>query len=310
MLTGAALALISPMRWCYNTQVMLPRYFLQDFEVVEHPETKSPWWAPGPSGFEKVVPRPFSEAIGQEDEPELEPEEQEEGESDRPPKGSEQSTTDAKVEESPKPSPDGEDRYWRAPLTGYTLNRKRVIDAIGGNQRRKMLPQLIVRRTGTANTINIRNLVWRSDMGDVLLKMLRRRAVDGLIYRATRSNSPDWKFVEPCSSWDATKDVFLRGCVLWIPKEDQGARNQYATIDVEAKFGSKMAVHDLRWLLGEEEVKRLKESAEVYRDNEIIVLKQWRSESMIKLHQLLWRLQGYLADPKPNKSENDGEDVD
>lgn len=36
----------------------------------------------------------------------------------------------------------------------------------------------------------------------------------------------------------------------------------------------------------------------MFRENEIVVLKQWKSLKMMKLHLLLWRLQGYLAEPE------------
>jgi hypothetical protein len=91
--------------------------------------------------------------------------------------------------------------------------------------------------------------------------------------------------------------VKLRGCVLWLPREE-GAATKYATYDVEgAKYGQTMPVHNLRWLLGEEEVARLQAGSGLFRDSELVVLKQWPKASMMQLHLLLWRLQGYLPDP-------------
>lgn len=140
-------------------------------------------------------------------------------------------------------------------------------------------------------------------MGDVLLRLLRRKTVNALIYRGDRSKPPEYRFVEPCSSFEQSKAVPQRGCLLWIPCKSPGAASQYATLDVEhAKFGEKMVVHDLMWLLGKEEVQRLR-TARIYKEGELFMLKQWRSESNMRLHQLLWRLQGYLAESKPASSE-------
>jgi hypothetical protein len=83
--------------------------------------------------------------------------------------------------------------------------------------------------------------------------------------------------------------------VLWLPKEEV-AGSVYPTFDVDAQFGAKMAVYNLPWLLGKDEVARLKEEAPMLRDQELLVLKQWPTWSVKSLHMLLWRLQGFLAD--------------
>lgn len=141
-------------------------------------------------------------------------------------------------------------------------------------------------------------------MGDLLLESLRRRAVDALIIRAKQSSAPKRKFLEPCSSWDDVKKVDRGGCVLWIPETSAGVANRYATLDVEgANYGKKMAVHDLRWLLGDEEVQRLREETELFQGQEFLVLKYWNSKSARSLHLLLWRLQGYLKESKTRVSD-------
>ena len=137
-------------------------------------------------------------------------------------------------------------------------------------------------------------------MGDVLLQMMRQQATDALALRGNRLQSHEDKhrFIEPCASWKDVEGVKLRGCVLWLPEKKDAAR-QYATLDIEGvQYGKKMVVHNLYWLLGEQEVQRLRESAELFREGEIFVLKQWGSTSMMRLHMLLWRLHGYLAEPE------------
>ncbi|KAG9497618.1 hypothetical protein J7337_010479 [Fusarium musae] len=196
----------------------------------------------------------------------------------------------------------------RARIVAYTIARKSLIDMIGGVSGRKgsrgyqkkmnshqgmaYLPQDVERK------------IFRTDMGDVLLGMFRRLAVDTLITRSCREGlwAPH-KFIRPVASWEEAKSIPGGGAILYIPKEDMEDKNSYATLDVEdASYGSKMAVHDLRYLLGEE-LERLREKSEVFRDHEILVLKNFRSGSMRALHLLLWRLQGYLATPQVERIE-------
>lgn len=299
------------------------------------------WWAPGPLAFEQVVPEFKAEqspktiskpgvtnsetteaeaAQKETTEPEtveaetIEPERiasetEEVGTLNSKPREPQKTGPEATAEAGEKdestlltgPSPR---RPRRAPLTSYILARKAVIDAVGARPDKRMQAKLLANRHGMAmvGAPQPRDVVWRSDMGDVVLQMMRRRAVDSLIHRTARSPFPYFKFLEPCANWNEAKRVKLRGCVLWLPNHADAESSQYATVDVDdAKFGAKMAVHNLNWLLGEEEVKRLRDSADVFRNNELVVLKQWRSESMIKLHQLLWRLQGYLDKAPPSQ---------
>jgi hypothetical protein len=166
-----------------------------------------------------------------------------------------------------------------------------------GGPNKKYLALLLAVRSGMAIAPDSKNGVWRDDMGDMLLRMMRKYATDALTTRGNRPYGPKHKFIEPCASWKDVERVRLRGCVLWIP-EKMDATAQHATLDIEgAQYGRKMVVHNLYWLLGEEEVQRLRDSAEVFRDGEIFVLKQWASTSMMRLHLLLWKLQGYLAEP-------------
>ncbi|KAL6854502.1 hypothetical protein J3F83DRAFT_754741 [Trichoderma novae-zelandiae] len=283
-----AQALATPVRRCPNSMTSLPRYFLQDFELIKHPTTGKAWWAPGPLAFEHVQPTKRLD----EEHPDI----------TNGPAG-EASARSAKPNPVPRQKDAAADsdkdaqRPRRAPITSYTLNRKSLVDMVGGRNK-KYLSVLLAVRTGMAITPDSRGAVWREDMGDVLLQMMRQQATDALAVRGSRLQPHEDKhrFIEPCASWKDVEGVKLRGCVLWLPEKKDAAR-QYATLDIEgAQYGKKMAVHNLYWLLGEEEVQRLRESAELFREGEIFVLKQWGSTSMMRLHLLLWRLQGYLGE--------------
>lgn len=284
-----AQALATPIRKCPNSAISLPRYFLQDFELVQHPTTGKPWWAPGPLSFEHVQPTKRLD----EEQPDISKGLNEEALTRKP-----ESAPVALRKDGTADSEKDARRPRRAPITSYTLNRKSLVDMIGGKNK-KYLSVLLAVRTGMAVTPDSREAVWREDMGEVLLQKMRQQATDALVLRGNRLQPHEDKhrFIEPCASWKDVEGVKLRGCVLWLPEKRDAAR-QYATLDIEgAQYGKKMVVHNLWWLLGEQEVQRLRESAELFREGEIFVLKQWGSTSMMRLHMLLWRLQGYLAEP-------------
>ncbi|KAF5663211.1 hypothetical protein FHETE_7591 [Fusarium heterosporum] len=322
-----AQALMTPMRWCKNTNTILPRYFLQDFELVEHPDPKqtNPWFAPGPLSFESVMPwhsnddHEHGSKVGRDQTADSGKQPQE-----TPKKHT--STTlevDAQAESIEKASAilegerepeveaaaagqarkedevtiyevNGERRLRRAPHVSYALARKSVINMIG---RRKAYQSRMSFRMGMASLRPPGQKIFRPDMGDVLLKMLRRQAVDALIARSDRQGKQPEKFISAVKSWEEAK-THGGGCILYIPKEDMEDINSYATLDVEnVNYGNKIAVHDLIYLLGEEEVNRLKMESNLFKEHEILVLENYRSLSMRTLHMLLWRLQGYLAVP-------------
>ncbi|KAG6131563.1 hypothetical protein E4U38_003879 [Claviceps purpurea] len=251
-----AQALATPIRRCCRTNAMLPRYFLQDFEVVQKPSTDTLWWAPGTLAFKDLA---------------------------------------TKSEHSASPTNLTSRR--RSPVTGYMLSRN-IMFGLGksGNQKKSHPPNLVGPRTGMAMSSRISKAVWREDMGDAVLKLMRCLATDALITASIQSQRKhqDLQNLQPCK-WEEVGDVKLRGCVLWLRGEEK-AEVPVATIKVDgAKYGQTMAVHDLNWLLGVEEVQRLKDSAETFQNHDVLVLRQGQSESIMALHLLLWKLQGYLA---------------
>lgn len=184
----------------------------------------------------------------------------------------------------------------RGPITSYLLCHKSAVDSLGGANS-KNVAILLAMRNGLAVPREARRSVWREDMGQLLLQLLRRKAVDGLIARGKRENEVGDRFVQPCASWDEVKDVTLRGCVLWLPGRDE-VSTDHTTLDIEGvAYGKKMAVHNLVWLLGDDEVTRLKREAPVFGEHELLVLQQRPDLGVMRLHLLLWRLQGYLGPP-------------
>lgn len=320
----AAEALMTPMRRCGNTNTSLPRYFYQDFELVDHPDPKvtAGWWAPGPLTFDNLLPFHDPKFSRSKDGCGNNVAEREEDvEDDWPAEGA--STTSeavtAEAQASPTESEAAEDtiessavedtesqtrRPLRAPWTAYVLARKKAVEILstpGSNQR--FLVNMACSRHGMAMLGKWEKKVWREGMDELLLGRMRREAANVLVLRAQTSKAPSFKFIEPCSGWDDMETLAKGGCILWLPKESQGAKSVYATLDVAANWGrAKLPVHDLVWLLGEEEVEGLRREAELFQGQEILVLKPWKSEVMRSLHLLLWKLQGYLADPQVDET--------
>ncbi|KAH6889741.1 hypothetical protein B0T10DRAFT_606253 [Thelonectria olida] len=295
-----AQALITPLRWCSNTDALLPRYFLQDLEVVSHPEhPNQQWLAPGPISLNVVPssrPRPRASPTQTQPIPTMADSDTLEGStSDEHGNSSKANELDIGSETSTR-----RDIRTQAPLTSYCLSRKSLVDSIfsqsKASRRSKML--MFARRSGmAATTFNRKDSIWHPDMGDLILKRQRRMLVEALIYRAERNVEPDYRFLQPVNSWDEVKDVEKRGCVLWFGDTVNPKTDAFATLDVkDAKWWKKIPVHNLAWLLGEEGVKVLRESSTIFRDNNIVVLKLWRIESVRRLHLLLWRMHGYLVE--------------
>lgn len=82
-------------------------------------------------------------------------------------------------------------------------------------------------------------------------------------------------------------------------------------MDIEGvRFGGKLAVHDLRVILGEEHVGRLREESGLLREGSLFLLGR---QATIQLQMLLWKLQGYMAwerqqdTPPADGAENEGQ---
>ncbi|RGP78483.1 hypothetical protein FLONG3_3395 [Fusarium longipes] len=314
---------MTPMRWCKNTNAILPRHFLQDFDLVKHPDPdrKEVFYAPGPRAFVNVMPwsaqRPGERndnnnqiqtqetEVGKDEVPDTTLQRETPANSQESLEGNDIEQTEVEIlnesEEVDLEEEATEDSYRPGRFVTYALSRKNVIDMIAANK--PLQGRMGSQRSGMGSfgIPPVGQRIFRSDMGDLLLKMMRRQAVDALIARSSskRDGKDPHKFIMPVGSWEEAQQCVAGGAVLYIPTQPSEDMNNYATLDVEnANYGSKVAVHDLIFLLGESEVKRLRKEAEEFHDQELLILKNHRSESTRSLFLLLWRLQGYLAEPQ------------
>jgi hypothetical protein len=299
------------MRLCPVTNVVLPRYFLDEFKLVKHPETGRLWWAPGE--IESPYP-PISRADGGIQLPE---------EAHLSKESS--SATDKLVQESmenpvepteansePRPEPAKSKHASRntpAPPNAYILSRQTVYSAMMSkvpSKYRNGHAKLLARRSRYREVISGRDTVWRQDMGPFLLDLQRRRAVDMLLYLSEMCEGEEARrYLRPCKTWGDVKEVGTGGCVLWYPIKDDGQSgswpteepgsipDEYATIDVHGlKQTTRLAIHNLIMLLGAEQLDRLRQNSRIFRDNTLVWLGRKRTTDV---QMRLWKLQGYLA---------------
>ncbi|KAM0327695.1 hypothetical protein ACHAQA_005990 [Verticillium albo-atrum] len=290
-----AQALATPWRLCTATETGLPRYFLQDFRAVTNPDTGVPWYVPGdltdpPKGSSSSTPA---------DEPPAAKNDDAEADADD---GNIPDDIFAPAQRK-HPRPNGPS----APV-GYTIARHEALDLLGAPRHTSTLggrhASMLARRAPLSKAGLIPRLVWRPKMHILVLDLMRTRAVDQLRYlarldsdQAGADGSDPRGYVRPCTGWAAIdKSMPHRGCVLWYADATADAATtpgQWATLDVEgAKYEGKLPVHDLKRLLGEEHLARLREEP-VFRDNTLLVLGKRRT---IEVQLLLWKLQGYLAE--------------
>jgi hypothetical protein len=199
-----ALALATPMRSCRATSVVLPRYFLQDFNLLAHPETEEPWWMPRSLARKYTYPPPGEEDIDGPGDGEAEnngtiPREFdiEEAETGDMTIGKPSKTTDSSPESPPSSRSIG--RH------AYVLARQPVMAEFEGKKGIIQQKQL-----GAAFSSQLRshgpfqrfllNTNIRPDMSAFVLELLRRRVVEGLEYLVSRR-----AYVRPCASWEDAK---------------------------------------------------------------------------------------------------------
>ena len=204
------------------------------------------------------------------------------------------------------PSDGGPERPRKSPITAYTVCSKQLLDYMGAQ---KYAGDILGARSGFGFSQTFRRSVYREDMGDYVLDSIRRTVTDAILHRTSRTLHGG-KMVEPVKSWDEIKNIGHRESILWLPSLEQSGDKHhaqdvnaspgpsaYATFDVEGvAYKQKMVVHDLPWLLGSEEVARLREGApQVFGEHNLFVMRLWNNKAVSHLHILLWRLHGFLS---------------
>lgn len=279
---------------------------LQRFDVVENPHDGKPWWVPADLEPRKVKIR--VKRNGQDEKHILAGEDEqdtpsEEGEGEPPTAADFEESTQAPdstadASHAVRPGPDR-----TRPIGGYMVPDRNILRAVGDPGARKDgvllrlhgLQALMIagRVSATAVLGHPRKITWPATMDVFLLDEMRRQIVAGLLTFARLNEETGRGYVLPVAGWDeVNKGVPQKGCVLWFGAGRADAPGPMATLDVEgASYERTLPVHNMNYLLGEEEVGRLREHP-LYRDNWLFVVR-WKSTRALQLD--LWKLQGYLA---------------
>ena len=287
-----ALALATPVRQCKATHITIPKFFLQDFGLMAHPQTGRPWY----------VPRDLTSKYSMVHEEEDNSEEAQSSDSSTPVSSSAEPVQgDSQPSERSKPILL---KHTRKLGPGrYTLARKSLIAGFqyknsGYTHKWEVFPSQKQRTIKPIMRV-LREAIWRSDMDSFILELMRRRIVGGLVYVA-RKNS---MYIVPCSDWEDGKAKKQVGVMLWTGRKlieggtvaEDGVQEHFhgppelSTLEVR---GHKVPVHNLRMLLGKEHLQTLKDKCSSF-ESEVVVLKKRRVTMDIQLR--LWKLQGYLA---------------
>jgi len=162
---------------------------------------------------------------------------------------------------------------------------------------------------------------WRPDMDLYILELLRGHITQCLIRFAGMVETADRTYLIKCDRWEDASQHDLGGCLLYIGEDgDVGGNdgqisgNTASTTPVlappparlsmmelkDAKRDMKIAIHDLRALLGEGNVARLRERKALFRDGSLFLVGGKRTR---KLQMQLWRLQGYMGAERPSDPE-------
>lgn len=151
-------------------------------------------------------------------------------------------------------------------------------------------------------SVMINNATWRSDMDTVILDLLRKRAVEGLCHFARLSQEQARGYIVKCERWDDVKELKHRGCLLYLGQAKGTAPDpalefvppRLSSMDVgPAKFGvAKLAVHNLREILGDEYLEKLRQRSTLLSDGSLFLLGR---QATVNLQMLLWKIQGYVT---------------
>lgn len=291
-----AMALASPPRRCAISMCTLPTFFFQRFKLVQHPETKEAWFVPQDLEKSSRLHSPDYISTNVEDA----------GSDDV---GDIEKAAEA-VEEIPTEQSDGlisekaQRRDSKRPTPGpaaYTLNSRRLLDDFFvksspySGQYRKLL-----RMNDGAGLLRqtLNSARWRSDMDSALLDIMRKRIVERLLEAATSVERRGRKYIQPCS-WGNVGEFNHLGCLVYLGQaEGPSAGSEKAdlprlsALTAGKRYDWKVAVHDLRVLLGEEYISHLREQSPLLRGGSLFLLGRTATQP---LRLLLWKLQGYVS---------------
>ncbi|KAK8111773.1 uncharacterized protein PG998_008230 [Apiospora kogelbergensis] len=277
-----AQALATPVRYDSSLRNRFPSFFLQDFHLVTHPETGRPWWIPQSLALDNSN---HSNAKTKEE--------------DRPQASEREGQMLPKLKKKPSRA---------KPLgpSAYVTARKDILAAFtqakSGLFRRE---RGLFGPSSSQYTSFQGQAVWRRDMDEFVLDLMRRHIEQDLLYLSRLCVEQSRHYIVKCFGWGDVQYKH-KGAVLWFGpsamNDDESEMNEgepspgpFATYEFSDSEATKtaVAVHNMPMLLGEETATRVRKEAGALQDGSIFMLGGRRTAD---LQSKLWKLQGYLSD--------------
>ena len=260
---------------CSMTKVPLPRYFLQDFNPIAHPETGAPWYLP------RSLTSPYTK-VAREEDPQSE-------------NGEGGVEAEAGIGEKRKEEVTLREEGKGTPTIGprvYTLARKDLLRQMRRGSPHKRFPSERLRKYKESNNV-IGKAQWRADMDDFILELMRRRVVESLIHLGGLKRG----YLVGCDGWEDAMAKPQVGMLLWTGRKEGGTQEppEFATLFKTKEGQRKVPVHNLRTLLGPKKLDELRAKfSNGIIDRPLLAVKH--KNATVALQLKLWKLQGYLAE--------------
>ncbi|KAI1266672.1 hypothetical protein F5Y18DRAFT_416456 [Xylariaceae sp. FL1019] len=293
-----ALALATPIRYNSATRIPLPNYFLQDFNLINNPQTNTAWWVP------------YSLARGQTLDSQDDTSDAELDKIEEAMLADEQAEIESNIEpievesEAQRPEPTQEallphPGQIRGPKA-YVLSRQALISAVG--KKNSGYGSLQYSLFGPSDTPYKRfgsKAVWREDMNEFIISHMRHGIAKDLAYLSKLCVEQKRYYIVKCFGWNDVK-FKRKGALIWFgdigpedsPKGAGKPPSQFASHVMDTDPPATVAVHNMRFLLGDDMAKKVQDESAVLRDGNLFMLTGRRTNDLLLR---LWKLQGYMS---------------
>ncbi|KAI0150254.1 hypothetical protein GGR57DRAFT_201642 [Xylariaceae sp. FL1272] len=325
-----ALALATPIRYNTATRLPLPNYFLQDFNLINNPQTNAPWWVPYSLARGQTLDSQddtsdaeldkIEEAILADEQAEMESnieptevdsEFKQPGTAEEITSGDEQAKLQADISgdgEVNSPVNNKTDKVqpgqphpgqMRGPKA-YVLSRQALVSAIGKkNSGYGNLQSNLFGPSDTSYKKFGSRAVWREDMDDFIISHMRHGIAKDLAYLSKLCIEQERYYIVKCFGWNDVK-FKRRGALIWFgdigpedsPKGAGKPPSQFASHDMDTDPPATVAVHNMRFLLGDDLAKKVQDESPVLKHGNLFMLNGRRTNDLLLR---LWKLQGYLS---------------